>query len=144
MKHLCGQTCLHKLVDEFMARTIAVSMRTGIAEEPAVENPVAAIDASLTSKDANEQAEFEEVESSARLIPAPEQPLPKRAPFRPSAELVAMPARPAVEAPAPAPAEPPRYTSRNWRAEAWDREREREMRAVERRPDNNPRRRSGS
>ncbi len=23
-KHLCGQTCLHKLVDDFMAKTIAV------------------------------------------------------------------------------------------------------------------------
>jgi hypothetical protein len=35
--------------------------------------------------------------------------------------------------------EAPRYASRNWRAEAWDRERERE-----RRPDTSPRRRAGS
>jgi hypothetical protein len=26
-KHLCGQTCLHKLVDEFMAKAIAVRGR---------------------------------------------------------------------------------------------------------------------
>ncbi len=29
----------------------------------------------------------------------------------------------------------PRYSSANWRAEAWERERERELRAAERRPD---------
>jgi hypothetical protein len=40
--------------------------------------------------------------------------------------------------------EAPRYASRNWRAEAWDRERERELRAVERRPESAARRRSGS
>ena len=33
------------------------------------------------------------------------------------------------------PTKPPRYASRNWRAEAWERERERELRAIERRPD---------
>ena len=42
-KHLCGQTCLHKLVDEFVARAIA--SRT--ATEGATET-----DASLTSKTA--------------------------------------------------------------------------------------------
>jgi len=144
MKHLCGQTCLHKLVDEFMARTIALSVRAGAAEEPAAQNTIAAIDASLTSNEAYEQAEIEEVDSSARLISTHEPALPKRPPFRAPAELVAMPARPPAEGPATAPAEPPRYTSRNWRAEAWDRERERELRAVERRPDVSPRRRSGS
>jgi hypothetical protein len=40
------------------------------------------------------------------------------------------------------PDEPPRYASRNWRAEAWDREREREMRAGERRRDLAARRRA--
>jgi hypothetical protein len=39
--------------------------------------------------------------------------------------------------------EPPRYASRNWRAEAWNRERERELRTVERHPDRIARRRSG-
>jgi hypothetical protein len=38
----------------------------------------------------------------------------------------------------------PRFASRNWRAEAWDRERERELRSVERRSEINPRRRAGS
>jgi hypothetical protein len=139
MKHLCGQTCLHKLVDEFMARTIALSVRSGAAEEPVTENQVTAIDASLRADEADE-----EVESSARLIAPTETVLPKVHPLRPQVELVPMPPRPAVEEPEALPAEQPRYTSRNWRAEAWDRERERELRAVERRPDISPRRRSGS
>jgi hypothetical protein len=40
--------------------------------------------------------------------------------------------------------EPPRYASRNWRAEAWNRERERELRTVERRSNIVGLRRSGS
>jgi hypothetical protein len=54
-----------------------------------------------------------------------------------------MPGRGAAEEPVPLD-EPPRFASRNWRAEAWDRERERELRSVERRPDISPRRRAGS
>ncbi len=137
MKHLCGQTCLHKLVDEFMARTLAVRMPQSAAEEAVAERAVAASDACLTA-----DAAYREIESSARLI-APPAPVPaRRAPQRVPAELVAMPGRPSVEELKPLD-EPPRFASRNWRAEAWDREREREMRAVER-PDFSPRRRSGS
>ena len=35
-KHLCGQTCLHKLVDDFMARAIAVrpAGAAAVAAEP--------------------------------------------------------------------------------------------------------------
>jgi hypothetical protein len=138
MKHLCGQTCLHKLVDEFMARTIAVRVQAGSAEEGVPQHPVADTDASLTS-----EAAFEEVESSARLIATPEPTPTTRPPLRAPAELVAMPGRLTIEDTPPS-AEPPRFASRNWRAEAWDRERERELRAGERRPDLSPRRRSGS
>ena len=138
MKHLCGQTCLHKLVDEFMARTLAMRVPVSAAVE-VVEAPVALADSSLTS-----DAAYEEVESSARMVTPSLPILQKRPPLRPSAELVAMPGRlPAPEA-AAVPDESPRYSSRNWRAEAWDRERERELRSVERRPDISPRRRSGS
>ena len=42
-KHLCGQTCLHKLMDESVARTIAVE-----AASPTETRP--AIDASLPSR----------------------------------------------------------------------------------------------
>ena len=141
-KHLCGQTCLHKLLDEFMARIFAVRVQATAAED-LVHHQAEDIDASLTSDSA-----YVEVESSARLVSAPEpvvaKPLPPRPlPLRAPAELVAMPARLAAE-PHVIPEEAPRYTSRNWRAEAWDRERERELRAVERRPEISPRRRSGS
>ncbi len=40
--------------------------------------------------------------------------------------------------------EAPRFASRNFRAEAWDRERERTLRTVDRRPGILARRRSGS
>ncbi len=153
-KHLCGQTCLHKLMDDFMARDVAARMQRGVVEEGEVEERAVGTDTSLTSG-----AAYLEIESSVRLA-APAAPnLSRRLPvrvgsegaspvgLRAGVELVAMPRRPQVESPvlpAVPPEEPPSYRSRNWRAEAWDREREREMRAVERRPDIAARRRSGS
>ena len=118
MKHLCGQTCLHKLVDDFMARSVAVR-----AQSPAIpeaEGAAPAMDASLTS-----HAAYAEFESSARLLPPVE---PERG-FKPQAELVAMlpPALPSVDA--------LRYAARSRHAEAWERERAREMRATERQPE---------
>jgi hypothetical protein len=47
----------------------------------------------------------------------------------------------ATEAVVPA-EEPPRYTSRNWRAEAWERERDRELHGAERPSEISARRRS--
>ena len=144
MKHLCGQTCLHKLVDEFMARTLAAQPA---ADDCVAERQLPATDASLTS-----HAAYEEIESSARLVTpaaatmvkaAPPKPAPVRPVPRPTAELVAMPGRLAPDENV-VPEDATRYTSRNWRAEAWDRERERELRAVERRPEHGVRRRSGS
>jgi hypothetical protein len=138
-KHLCGQTCLHKLVDEFMARALAVRQASSVAEEPEVEVRVATTDASLTSS-----AAYLDDESSARLITVPESVLPKPQPIRPQAELVALPARNRVEE-SPLPLdETPHFASRNWRAEAWDRERERTLRTVDRRPGILGRRRTGS
>jgi hypothetical protein len=49
-------------------------------------------------------------------------------------ELIVVPARPHADEPVSPAAEPPRYASRNWRAEAWERERERELRSGERHP----------
>jgi hypothetical protein len=139
-KHLCGQTCLHKLVDEFMAKALAVRLHPTGAEEAEVEMRVANTDCSLTSN-----AAYPDYESSARLIPTPAEPvLAKAQPIRPQAEVVALPARVRAEEPVRAPEESPRYASRNWRAEAWDRERERTLRTVDRRPGILARRRSGS
>jgi hypothetical protein len=147
MKHLCGQTCLHKLVDEFMARTLASRPLQAAVEDCVAESLLTASDASLTSQGAPRA-----VESAGRFIgsaPAvqPKPVLPKQLPgpavLRPTAEVVAMPDRLAPEE-CVVPEDGPRYTSRNWRAEAWDRERERELRAVEHGPDVGVRRRSGS
>jgi hypothetical protein len=139
-KHLCGQTCLHKLVDDFMARAIAVRAPAAVAaEEAEVVQQTLASDTSLTA-----DAAYLEVESSARLLtPAPAVE-PIRPPFRAQAELLAMPGRMQPEDSLPKAEEPPRYASRNWRAEAWEREREREQRTAGRRPENAVRRRSGA
>ena len=137
-KHLCGQTCLHKLVDEFMAKTVK-ARSTQAADD--VETPVEAIEAKgKTDTSLTSAAAFDDVESSARLVtpskpvkpvesPAPAPRLPLRGPM----ELVVVPARPHPDEPAP-PVEPPRFASRNWRAEAWERERERELRSAEHQP----------
>jgi hypothetical protein len=45
-------------------------------------------------------------------------------------ELVAVPPKPHAEEAAVPVDEPPHYASRNWRAAAWEREREREARIV--------------
>lgn len=80
-RHLCGQTCLHKLVDEFITR--ALDGPTSVAEgkkatftgpPPRAQAP--RMDASLTSLAAHDPAlppnatpYVDEFESSARLIP---------------------------------------------------------------------------
>ena len=138
-KHLCGQACLHKLVDEFMARTLVARLQPSVAEDAEVDESIAGSDDSLPANAADLDSE-----PSARMV-APLAPVaPKLPPLRPQAELVAMPERVQAGEPALAPDEPPRYASRNWRAEAWDRERERSLRAMERRPGIIARRRSGS
>jgi len=164
MKHLCGQICLHKLVDEFMARTLAArpaqTAEDGIAEQhgPATDTSLIAAAghapahhvvhrAAVIEPAAYEPVVYDEVESSARLVApgavAMANPAASRPAARSTAGLVEMPGRLAPEE-KPLLEEAPRYTSRNWRAEAWDRERERELRAVERRSDVSVRRRSGS
>ena len=138
-KHLCGQICLHKLVDDFMARALAVRAQPGAVEQAA--------EAAATHASQPSLAVHLEVESSARLLTplTPPMPvLPMRPPPKAQPELVPPPGKLQPEEPALAPDEPPRYASRNWRAEAWDRERERALHAVERRPDVASRRRSGS
>jgi hypothetical protein len=131
-KHLCGQTCLHKLVDEFMAKAISMKTQKAGVEE-AAETP-AVTDTRPTDTSLTSNAAYTAVESSHRV----EMPSPANAVSRPQAELVTMPGRPQPE---PLD-EPPAYSSRSWHAEAWERERERELNAAERRPDILARRRS--
>ena len=144
-KHLCGQTCLHKLVDDFMARalTARVPRSSQMDADDDIMEQAAGTDTSLLSGGA-----YTEVESSARLIPTPAPIAPTRsiaasapaAPARPvlrmPIEMVAAPQQARAEEQVVAVNEPPRYASRNWRAAAWEREREREreLRAVEHHP----------
>ncbi len=137
-KHLCGQTCLHKLVDEFMAKAIAVRPPHAVDADGASTDSRLATDTSLTSGAA--RVEFE---SSARLITPPE-PLPPKPVFLPQPELLTMPSRPLSESYPLLNEERQRSASRNWRAEAWERERERELRSIENRPDIAERRRSSA
>jgi hypothetical protein len=124
--HLCGQKCLHKLVDDFMAR--AISVRPPVVEAEAPAAPVlhtdTSTDTSLTAQPTR-AAMAKPVEFVAPSLPA----------LRAQAELVALPGRLETADQSPLTDEPPRYASRNWRAEAWERERERELRAAQRRTD---------
>lgn len=130
--HLCGQACLHKLADEFMARVIAGKAASNLSAEVAEEAPAQApSDTSLTAAPA--QVEFE---SSARLVAsAPAEPragsvvIVSQPVPRPVAGPIAISERPQQEPLPPIPDEPPRFTSRSWRAEAWERERERTQHA---------------
>ena len=135
-KHLCGQTCLHKLVDEFMARTL--QMRAPLAAEDAETEVVAPLaretNASLTSA-----AAYEEVGSSARLLTPAE--VPARPVLKAPVELVPSAAR--ARGPEPERLdETPVFMSRQWRVEAWERERARELRTAEQHPELALRRRS--
>ena len=146
-KHLCGQTCLHKLVDEFMAKSIAVRAQRRDEAVEADAEPTVLADTSLAAAAAAAEAAAAEaaaeVESSARLLAAPA-PVPPKPAYRPLPELVTMPSRqPSHEFP-PLPADTLRYASRRWHAEAWERERERELRAIDNHPDIAARRRTSA
>ena len=134
-KHLCGQTCLHKLVDEFMAKSIAKRAKNN---EEVIE-----VEAEMPLTADASQAMAAEIESSARLLPPPAQEPPKPV-HRPLPEIVTMPSRPYLKELPPLPADTLRYASRRWHAEAWEREREREMRAMGKQPDIDVRRRTSA
>lgn len=139
-KHLCGQTCLHKLVDDFMARALSSRPHSAAVNEVDAEEQTVLSDTSLTSG-----AAHIEVESSARVLTPPTPILSKRPLLRLPVEPEEEAGRHAIEAvPPSAVDEPPSFSPRNWRAEAWERERERELRAVDRRPDISARRRANS
>jgi hypothetical protein len=120
-KHLCGQTCLHKLLDEFIATTMAA--RPALPSEPTDRNvPVAATDAGLTSAAAHTSI------PAAAPNPAPQRrALQLMPPAVVAAVSSSMPALPRLENEPSAPAleDLPNYASRRRRAEAWERERER-------------------
>jgi hypothetical protein len=117
-KHLCGQTCLHKLLDEFIAGSVSIRLQAA-ADAPDRE-PTAAADGSLTSR-------------RTHAAPAPlaeTSSIPVRSlQVVPAAVIAIAPPRPGDAVPVAAPLSPfedsPGYASRRRRAEAWERERER-------------------
>ena len=100
-KHLCGQTCLHRLVDEFFARTVANRSQTPDIEVAVCAEISPRTDTSLTSNIAHVS-----IESSERIvapsIPALPQhsPVPQTAATQPA--LVALPTRLLPQDPRPA------------------------------------------
>jgi hypothetical protein len=163
-KHLCGQVCMHKLADDFMARVIAQKIgskapademeaepdamlsnglsaqvsQLAAARMAAAAHPTSArglgTDTSLTAT-----AGHVELESSSRLLsPAPDALRPEP---RVAAGLVTMRERlhadslPLPPALPVLPVEPAQVAIHNRRAEAWQRERERTQRAGEPRPE---------
>ncbi len=128
-KHLCGQTCLHKLVDEFMAGTLVARPQPSA---DAAASSAALTDASLTSLSASPVP--------ALSFPLEEDldPLPVRTSVAIQPGLVPVSTRRVTDSlPLTVAAPPldaaPDYAPRRWRAEAWQREREREVRPPERR-----------
>ena len=138
-KHLCGHTCLHKLVDDFISRALAVRPQADAAEDADALAPATATDTRLTSS-----AAYANTALPSRLATPPTPQLPDSPPLRALPALVAMTGKLQAEAPSLVPDEPLRFASRNWRSEAWERERERELRAIEQTPNKIARRRTGS
>ena len=137
-KHLCGQTCLHKLVDEYIARMASSRLPAAESDEAPMVLPKAMADASLTSDFA-----FDDEGSSARLItpvalPIAKPPVAETA-CAPPVEM--QPAAPVILPLTPAAGSYQGNGARHWRAEAWQRERERESRTQDRQTENAIRRR---
>jgi hypothetical protein len=131
-KHLCGQTCLHKMVDDFVARTISSRIQAAAADPAQIEaRPSSATDTGITAV-----APRLEPESSARLLTPVVPSLLRRPPASAAEPAAPAPAPAQAEAAlAPIPDEAPHASTHNWRAEAWQREREREQRSGERQPE---------
>lgn len=126
-EHLCGQTCLHKLVDEFVAKSNAArGLHT--EEEPEAKlhrESLPPVDTSLTSS-----AAYGDVDSSARL-PTARDTIANRPSLSPAPKSVTMPLNTEALDLSAVSVEAPRYTQRNRRAAAWERERERELGTAE-------------
>lgn len=127
-KHLCGQTCLHKLVDEFMARTLAArvpptAMETSSTASNATATPARRIDpprrvdASLGARTAH----------GVRVLPSPAIVEPYIDEYESSAQLIA-PTGDVSDQDAGSVLDVPAFNSPTWRSDAWKRERERNAR----------------
>lgn len=128
-KHLCGQTCLHKLVDEFMARTVSTRAQGASVELPGNRDKAASartvhLAANLTPSAAHIVPHAAPDRLGAQSVAAP---LTNVDEFESSARLIA-PNTPVADQQQARETEAPAYAARNWHAEAWKRERERTLR----------------
>lgn len=129
-KHLCGQTCLHKLVDDFMARTLAVPAVSAADNPDAIEEnirvaavPAIPTDISLTASRAHPLSAPSAVPISAPYNDAYDPSRQTRLPVcPPSAQVPEIPET------------HPSFNSHTWRAEAWKREQLREQQRDQRNP----------
>ncbi|WP_348264900.1 hypothetical protein P8935_10270 [Telmatobacter sp. DSM 110680] len=78
-RHLCGHKCLHKLVDDFMAKTFGVQASSSVAPAAKAALAIPCPDTSLTRMGSHRMqalpiigTHLEEFESSAQLIKATE------------------------------------------------------------------------
>ncbi|HET6169287.1 MAG TPA: hypothetical protein VFE01_03855 [Terracidiphilus sp.] len=141
-RHLCGHTCLHKLVDDFMARILAVRSPSADLDSKGApvkqERIIRRAGSRADNLDPPRQLAMgnpiapnvDEIESSARLI-VPAGLVSSSVATTQSVRLfevaAAQPFTPVATAPI---TDAPNYSSRTWRAEAWKREREREEHAA--------------
>jgi hypothetical protein len=139
-RHLCGQTCLHKLVDDFMARTISDRAAT-MADKAGHPQPEKA-QPEPSQREKEKKAPPPAIKAvEASLTAGPPQTAPIRAAvpiphtypdtyiddYESSARLIT-PVEPERKPDTDAPVTAPNHSSRSWRADAWKREREREQR----------------
>ena len=75
LKHLCGQTCLHRLVDDFLAGNLASRM---FGTHEVSKAPTDFAQLAATAQASPDLAELLEFESSARLIETPVRQTPAK------------------------------------------------------------------
>ena len=107
-KHLCGNTCLHKLVDDFMARVLAERAQPGQDDSADRSGQVSA-------------ARCGEAEIPARRAALPPAVASAQSPIRLALGQRAAARLRVEDAPSP-PERPLRYAQRIWRARALERE----------------------
>lgn len=140
-KHLCGQTCLHKLIDEYIAKSIAARAQRGgeaagaeaatlnSTDTSLIRSAAAAIESTPLQAPAQKPAPPRVAAQISKSAPAPAAPTPAAEYRHP--EILTMPAKTSPKGVPPLPPDTLRYASRRWHAEAWERERERELKAAD-------------
>jgi hypothetical protein len=134
-RHLCGQSCVYKLVEDFLARVIATrGPQDEGREHSAIKRPPARAQIAaniLTDTSLTSNAAYDDVEEYARLVTPGE--TAASAGRLTSAGLAAA-NLPGIGVVVPLD-ESARQAQRTRRAEAWEREREREVEEAEPKPD---------